>query len=261
MKNYFIAIISTIILASITGCVFIDRDPLFYQGEDPKHIYLEGHKQINNKDYHSAIKKFRFLNIQYPFHKYTELGNLDLVYAYHQDNNPGMLINLSQRFLRLYPSSKYLGYIYYMMGITNFNNGRSFFQKHLPYDMSQHNPEVYIEAYNQLKKSVLINPKANYVDDAIRRMLYINNVSATYQYNIAKFYFDHKAYTAAINRAEVIIRNYPQTNVIQDALVLCIKSYNTLTLSDQENRYIEILRKNYPHNAYLRSIQFPIKAI
>lgn len=249
------AVVGASVLALVTGCASTDKEPLPYQGESAKYIYAKGHEQIQNEDFYDAIKTFRSLNAQYPFQKYTELGNLDLIYAYYQNNDSAMALGLAQQFLRAYPTSKHLGYVYYMMGVMNFDNGRGFLQRRLPYDMAQHDPQAYIEAYNQFKKAVLINPKGSYVEDATRRMIYINNTVGEYQYNIAKFYFDHEAYVAAINRAKIVIKDYPQSNAIQDALVLTIQAYDILKLPDQSEEYLEILRKNYPKNSYLKSLE------
>ena len=35
-----------------------------------------------------------------------------------------MALGLAEKFLRAYPTSKNLGYVYYMMGVINFDNGK-----------------------------------------------------------------------------------------------------------------------------------------
>lgn len=255
MRKHFAAVFSTGLFMLIAGCASTDKVPLPYQGESAAYIYAKGHAQIQDEDYYDAIKTFRSLNAQYPFDKYTELGNLDLIYAYYQDNNSAMALALAHQFLRTYPGSKHVGYVYYIMGVMNFDNGRGFLQRRLPYDMAQHDPAEYIEAYEQLNKSVLINPKGSYVQDATRRMIYINNVVGEYQYNIARFYFDREAYVAAINRAQIVVKNYPQSDAVENALVLLVRSYDILALPVESEKYLEILRANYPDNPYLKSLE------
>ena len=83
-------------------------------------------------------------------------------------------------------------------------------------------------------------------------MVYINDVVGKYQYNIAKFYFDRKIYRATINRVKTVIKNYPQSQVIEKALVLLIQSYDILKMSYQTRQYLKLLKINFPNNSYLK---------
>ncbi|MFZ9035479.1 MAG: outer membrane protein assembly factor BamD [Francisellaceae bacterium] len=251
-SHYFLLATSVGLLA---GCSTTDTKTLPYQGDSEAYIYAMGHKEVKDEDYYDAINTLRSLNAQYPFGKYTELGNLDLIYAYYQDNQAAMALGLAKQFIKAYPNSKHLGYVYYMMGVINYDNGRGFLQRYLPYDMAQHDPSSYAEAYGDFKKAVILNPKASYVEDADRRMVYINNMIGQYQYNIAKFYFDRGAYVAAINRANIVLKNYPQSNAIEDALVLLMQSYDILKMTDDSNQMMAVLKENYPDNAYLKSLE------
>ena len=242
-------------LVILSGCSTTTTKALPYQGESAEYIYAKGHGQVKDGDYYKAIDTFRSLNSQYPFQKYSEMGNLELIYAYYEDGKPEMALGLARQFLRVYPTSKHLGYVYYMMGVINYDNGRGFMQRRLPYDMAQHDPSAYVQSFNDLKRAVLIDPKGLFVEDARRRMIHINNVVAEYEYNIAQFYFDHEAYVAAINRAKVVVERYPQSTSIEGALVLLIRSYDILKLSSLAEKSMEVLKTNYPNNNYLKSLE------
>ncbi|WP_119342651.1 outer membrane protein assembly factor BamD [Facilibium subflavum] len=255
MKKIALTMLGAAALAFLSGCASTDNKPLPYQGESAQYIYAKGHEQVQDADYYKAIATFRSLNSQYPFGKYTERGNLDLIYAYYQDDQPEMALGLANQFIKVYPSSKHLGYVYYMMGVINFDNGRGFLQRYLPYDMSLHDPQAYLQAFRELKRAVELNPKASYVSDAKRRMVYINNMVGRYQYNIAEFYFDREAYVAAINRAKVVIEEYPQSNAVEDAIVLMVKAYDILKMPELSQKYLDLLKLNYPNDAYLKTLE------
>jgi len=252
MKKIFFVLIGLYSLLLMSGCATTSNSPLPYQGESAKYIYAVGHDQVKNGYYFDAINTFRSLSSQYPLQKYTELGNLDLIYSYYQNGQSEMSLAVASQFIRMYPSSEHLGYVYYMMGVIDFDNGRGLLQRRLPYDMDQHDPTSYKHAFVEFKHAILINPKANYVSDAKRRMTYINNTIGKYEYNIAKFYFDHDAYVAAINRANNVINKYSETTAVEKSLVLIIKSYNMLKMPKLAQQYIDTLKLNYPDSAYLK---------
>ncbi len=255
MKKILLRMYCLGVFALLSACATTTNKPLPYQGESAEYIYAKGHEQVKNGEYYKAIDTFRSLNSQYPFQKYSELGNLELIYAYYEDGQSEMALGLAQQFLRAYPTSKNLGYVYYMMGVINYDNGRGFLQRRLPYDMAQHDPSAYIQAFNDLKRAVLLDPESSFVGDAKRRMVHINNVVAEYEYNIAKFYFDHEAYVAAINRAKLVVESYPQSKSIENALVLIIRAYDILKLPMLAEKSMEVLKTNYPNNAYLKSLE------
>jgi outer membrane protein assembly factor BamD len=142
-----------------------------------------------------------------------------------------------------------------MMGVMNYDNGRGFLQRRLPYDMAQHDPGAYLQAFSDLKRAVSLDPKGTFVEDARRRMIHINNVVGEYECNIAQFYFDHEAYVAAINRAKIVVESYPQSTSIENALVIMIRSYDILKLPVLAEKSMEVLKTNYPNNVYLKSLE------
>ena len=254
MKKILLTVTFFTSLTLFSGCA-TNNKTLPYQGQSPEYIYAKGHESVQNENYTQAIQTFKSLNSQYPFEEYTELGNLDLIYAYYQNNESAMALALANQFIRTYPNSTQLAYVFYMMGVVNFDNGRSFLQRHLPYNMSQHDPNSYIQAFYDLKRSVSLDPNSHFAKDAMRRMIYINNIIGEYNYRIAKFYFIHKAYVAAINRAKIIVEKYPQSTSVENALVLMIKSYDSLKIPELAEKSMTVLKANYPENDYLKSLE------
>ena len=248
---YILIIITTAII--LAGCAKDDKMP--YQGDSPEYIYAIGHTFLKEGDYTKAIKAFRSLNAQYPFEKYSKLGMLEMIYAYFQKTDEPMASAIAKQYIKLYPNSKNVGYAYYMLGVINFNNGRGFLQKYLPYDMDKHDPENYKKAFNDFSKAIALNPQANYATDARRRMVYLIGIIAQYELNIANYYYEKGAYVAAIDRAQLIIQHYPNSPQVEDALVLSAKAYKMLLLPIQAAETMEVLKANFPKNNYLVNLE------
>lgn len=213
----------------ISGCGN-DKDP--YAGKPANLIYATGHKYLQDNDSSEAVTAFESLNSQYPFESYSKQGNLELIYAYYQKNDPTLALATAERFLKLYPNDPNAAYAYYMSGVIDFDNGRGVLQTYFPYNMAQHNVANYDLAFKTLNIVTTRYPTSPYAQDARRRMMYLDNIEAEYQLNIAKFYYTRKAYVAALARAKDVIIQFPQTPSVIPALELSEEAYLALNLPE-----------------------------
>lgn len=257
MKRFLYLVITILVVLSLTSCgPKKDAElPQVYTGYTASYIYAKAHQQMQNEKYFDAIRSYKSLVAQYPYTPLAEKGMVDLVFVYYMDDESTMSLALAQQFIKMYPYSKYKGYIYYMIGVVGFEDGRGLLQTFAPYDMNFHDPTGYRDAYTNFEKALQLDPNGSFAQDAKRRMVYINNIIAEYYDDIAHFYYKRGAYNAAINRASQVIRNYPQSTPVEDALVLTIRSYNKLGLTEQAKTNIRVLKKNYPKNKFLKNLQ------
>ena len=258
MNNILLGLAFFISLSLLSGCSMRNRVVLLDQNQNPECIHNTGHRNMYNGNYINAIESFQSLNYQCPFDKHTESSNVDLIYTHYKNDEFSMAVTLASQFISTYPNSEQLAYVFYMVGIINFNNGRNFFQRYLPYKMSQHDFQSCVRAFYNLKHAFILNPKSHFAEDAMRRMVYINNIIGEYQHLIAKFYFIRQAYIASINRAKLAMENYPQSTSTENNLVLMIKSYNRLKMPKPAKKLVMVLRANYPENSYLKSVEYKI---
>ena len=228
-----------------------------YQGDQPAYIFAVGHSDLQKGNYDKAIAAFQSLNSQYPFDDYAKQGYLDLIYAQYADHNSALALAAANRFLKLYPNDPGVAYAYYMRGVVNFDNGRSFLQRYFPYHMAEHDPVEYRNAFQDFTMVVTQYPNSPYAPDARRRMVYLNNTMAQYQLNVAEYYYKMRAYVAAITRAKVIVLHYSTTPALQGALVTLVESYHELNLPLLENSARLLLKANFPDNALVKDMPMP----
>ena len=246
----------SIFLLSLISCgVKKDSElPQVYTGYAASFIYAKAHQQMQNNDYFDAIRSYKSLVSQYPFTKLSERGMVELVYVYYMNDDTTMSLALGKQFIKMYPHSKYKGYVYYMIGVIAFEDGRGILQTYVPYDMNYHDPTSYENAYLNFSKAIKIDPKGNFVPDAKRRMVFINNTIAQHYYDVAYFYYKRGAYNAAIDRSFQVITDYPQSMVVKSALILVIKAYKKLGLYDQAQQNIIVFEKNYNDKKMLEEL-------
>lgn len=240
---------------TLTACSTAKVDP--YQGDQPQYIFAVGHTDLQKGDYDKAIAAFQSLNSQYPFDDYSKQGDLDLIYAQYADHNSALALAAANRFLKLYPNDPGVAYAYYMRGVINFDNGRSFLQRYFPYDMADHDPVEYRNAFQDFNVVVTNYPNSPYAPDARRRMIYLNNVMGQYQLNVAEYYYKMHAYVAAITRAKVVLLHYSTTPAVQGALVTMVESYQALNLPNLEQSARLLLKANFPDNALVKDMPMP----
>ncbi len=235
----------------LSACSSDKVDP--YLGDDPSYIYAKGHSALQTGDNTDALTAYQSLDSQYPFNPYTKKGDIESIYAYYENDNPAMAITAASRYMKVYPGDANSDYAYYMMGVVDFENGRGFLQKYLPYNMAEHNAQNYINAFNYFNTLTQQYPKSPYSSDARRRMIYLNNTLAQYQLDTAQFYFNQKAYVAAINRAQSILIHFPTTPQTEQALVVIMQSEQKLGLPDLAASTASVLKLNDPHNPALQT--------
>jgi outer membrane protein assembly factor BamD len=70
--------------------------------------------------------------------------------------------------------------------------------------------------------------------------MYLDNIEAQYEMNVAQFYYNRGAYIAALNRAKDVIVFYPLTPSVMSALELSEQAYLTLNLPELANNMHQV---------------------
>ncbi|MGH6612427.1 MAG: outer membrane protein assembly factor BamD, partial [Burkholderiaceae bacterium] len=85
------------------------------------------------------------------------------------------------------------------------------------------------------------------------RMTYLANAQAQSEVNVARYYFTRKAYLAAIQRAQTVVRDFQRTPSTEEALSIIMRSYEALQMKDLQADAERVLSLNFPDSKYLRA--------
>ena len=246
--KFFLAI--TIMLLSLTGCAKLGEwlpDQIDEtEGWSAQQLYTEAQTARREGNYQTAIGYLEQLQARYPFGRYAQQAQLELIYAYYSDNQPEAAIAAADRFIKANPRHPIVDYAYYMKGVVNFSRGNAVLERLLPTDPSKTDTESAMQAYNDFAELVQKFPDSRYADDARQRMVYLRNSLAAYEVNVADFYMRRKAYLAAANRAQYVVETYPRTPAVHDALTIMVRAYEKLGLEDLAADTRQVLELNYP---------------
>lgn len=221
-----------------------------------RELYEQVQQDLDKKRYSASIRKLRALESRFPFGRFAEQAQLELIYANYQYRDYDALEAAADRFVRLHPQHPNVDYAYYMKGLAAFDQDRSFLARFLPLDMTQRDPGATKDSYSEFAKLINRFPDSQYAPDAKQRMIYARNLLADYEVHAARYYIKRQAHMAALNRGRYIVENFQETAAVPDGLAIMVQSYQTLGLDDLANDSLAVLKLNYPEHPSLVNGQF-----
>lgn len=230
-------------LSFLSACSHNKAEP---ESASEAELYHAAEEQLDREQWETAIKNLQTLEENFPFGAFAEQGQLELIYAYYNSNKPDEAIATANRFIRLHPQHRNVDYAYYMMGLSSFTKDKGMFERVLPNDMTKRDPGAAKESLANFSQLLTRYPDSPYAADAKKRMLYLRNLLARYEINVANYYFKRGAYVAAISRGRYVVENYPQTPATPDALAVLVQGYHLIGMQDRMADSLALLRSNYP---------------
>lgn len=224
-------------------------------------LYQQAQKDLDNTDYNAATAKLKALDSRYPFGRYADQAQLELIFANYKNSEPEAAKAAAERFIRLHPQHPNVDYAYYLKGLTSFDQDRGIVARFVPLDMTRRDPGAARDSYNEFAQLTSRYPNSRYAPDAKQRMVYLRNLLASYEIHVADYYITRQAYVAAANRGRYVVENYQGTPSVGDGLAVMTEAYQHLHLDDLAATSLEALKLNYPDHPSLKDGQFvPRKA-
>ena len=197
--------------------------------------YEEGMKALNEGDVMFAAKKFNEAEILFPQSEWAPRSALMAAYSYYIHDYYANAIAELERFIKVYPNYKNLDYVYYLLAVSYYEqivdekkdlqsiiNSKKFF-------------EIILKNY----------PDTDYALDADFKINYINDILASKEMYIGRYYVERKKWIAAINRFRTVIDDYETTIYTEEALYRLVEVYYKLGLKEESKKYAKLLGYNY----------------
>ena len=219
-------------------------------------LYQQAQADLDNKSYTSAINKLKTLESRYPFGRFAEQAQLELIYAYYRNMEPEAARSSAERFIRLHPQHPNVDYAYYLKGLASFDQDRGLLARFLPLDMTKRDPGAARDSFNEFAQLTTRYPNSRYAPDAKARMVYLRNLLAANEIHVAHYYLKRQAYVAAANRGRYVVENFQGTPSVGDGLAVMTEAYQRLKLDDLASSSLETLTLNYPDHASLEDGKF-----
>jgi len=226
------------------GCATTPDDEL--EGLPATDLYNQAKKALDAGDYETAIDTFERLEARFPFGKYAQQAQLEIAYAYYKFNEPDSSIATADRFIRNNPGNPHLDYAYYLKGLANYTRGENIIDRLIAREPSERDTRALRDSFNDFTTLVKKFPDSRYTEDAKRRLVFLHNMLAKYEINVANYYMRRGAYVAAANRAKYVIENYQRTPAARSALEVLVRAYTEMGMEDLARDAQRVLDLNPP---------------
>jgi outer membrane protein assembly factor BamD len=244
---YLCTILAALLLA---GCGGNSEDDFIAESGEQQ-IYQQASRYLDSRSYDLAIRALQALESRYPFGRYAEQAQLELIYAHYGAFETEAAIEAADRFIRLHPQHPNVDYAYYMKGLATATSGQDVLSRFTPTDNTKRDTSFAREAFAEFAQLVSRFPDSPYAPDARQRMIHLRNLLARHEIHVANYYFRRGAYLAAVNRGRYVVEHFQQTPAVPDGLAVMAQGYLLLGLDDLAQDALDTLALNYPDHPSL----------
>ena len=197
--------------------------------------YKEGMEALEGNDVIYAAKKFNEAETLFPQSEWAPKSALMAAYSYYVQDYYSDAIAELIRFISVYPFHKDLDYVHYLLGVCYFEQ------------IVDEKKDLQSIKNAKTKFLFVLNkyPKTEYALDAEFKLNLINDILASKEMYIGRYYFEKKKWIAAIRRFRTVIDEYDTTVYTPEALHRLVEVHYTIGLIDEAEKYAQLLGYNY----------------
>ncbi|MEL0125243.1 outer membrane protein assembly factor BamD [Candidatus Pelagibacter sp. HIMB1321] len=197
--------------------------------------YSEGIEALEKGDVIFAAKKFNEAEILYPQSEWAPKSSLMAAYSYYVQDYYSDAIAELERFIKVYSTHKNLDYAYYLLAICYYEQ--------IVDEKKDLQSIIQAKKYFILIKNNYQN--SEYALDADFKIDLINDIIASKEIYLGRYYLEKKKWIAAINRFRTVIDEYDTTIYAEEALHRLVEVHYLLGLNEEAEKYAKLLGYNY----------------
>jgi outer membrane protein assembly factor BamD len=197
--------------------------------------YQKGMDSLEVGDVLFAAKKFNEAEILFPQSEWAPKSALMAAYSYYTQDYYKDAIAELERFIRVYPYYKDLDYAYYLLAISHYEQIID----------EKKDLQSIIDAKKNFSLLIKDYPNTEYALDAEFKLDLINDILASKEMYLGRYYLQKKKWIPAINRFRTIIDEYDTTIYTEEALHRLVEVYYIIGLKDEAEKYAKLLSYNY----------------
>ena len=197
--------------------------------------YKEGLRELENGYGVLAAKKFNEAEILYPQSVWAPRSSLMAAYSYYSQDYYQNSTEELIRFLEIYPNHKRTDYARYLLAINYYEQIINEKKDLGPILKAKKNFNIVKEKF----------PNSDFALDSEYKLNLIEEMLASKEMYLAKYYIEKEKWIPAINRYKEVIKNYNTTIYVEEALHRLVEIHYRLGLKDEAKKYASMLGYNY----------------
>ena len=197
--------------------------------------YNAGLEELNKGDAIYAAKRFSEAELLYPQSEWAPRASLMSAYSYFSQLYYSDAIIELERFLDKYKIHPRRDYAYYLLALCHYNQ---------IVDEKKDLKEI-LKAQKYFNIIIKKYPNTEYAIDSGFKLELINEILASKEMYLARYYIDREKWIPAINRFKKVANNYDETIYVEEALHRLVELHYKLGLIDESRKYASLLGYNY----------------
>ncbi len=197
--------------------------------------YNEGIKSLEEGDVLFAAQKFNEAEILFPQSEWAPKSALMAAYSYYVQDYYSDCIAELKRFIKIYPKHKDLDYAYYLLAVTYYEQ--------IVDEKKDLNSILKAQKYFKYTKTNF--PNTEYALDSEFKLDLINDILASKEVYLGRYYVEKKKWVPAINRFKIVVQDFDTTIYVEEALHRLVEIHYILGLKNEAEKYAKLLGYNY----------------
>ena len=237
--NIIYRLIVIISLLFLINCSGKKKEPVIINSntleEQMIEAYNKGVKALDEGDVLFAAKNFNAVENLYPQSVWAPKSILMAAYSFYSQDYYGDAISELSRYLKNYPVNDNTAYAYFLLATCYYELIIDEKKDLSPLLKSKRNFQIILDEY----------PNTDFALDAKFKLLLIDNILASKELYIGKYYLKKEKWIPAINRFKNIMKNYNDTDYVLEATHRLVEVYYKIGLEDEAKKYAITLGYNY----------------
>ena len=244
--NHFVKFILILSIVFLSACQnndekisVIDERDLDLQMID---AYNEGIKLLDEKYPLKASKKFNEAELLYPQSLWAPRSALMSAYSYYYGSYYVDAIEELNRFIEIYPNHERIVYAYYLLAMCHYEQ---------IVDEKKDLGSI-IDAQQNFNYVVKNYPNSDFALDSEFKLELIQEILASKEMYLARYYIEEEKWIPAINRYKNILNKFETTIYVEEALHRLVEIHYKIGLIEESQKYAALLGYNYQSSEWYR---------
>ena len=237
--NIFLKLLVIILIIFLNSCSKKEEKISMIQEKELRlqmiDAYKEGVKALEEGDVLFAAKKFNEAEILFPQSKWAPKSILMAAYSYYVKDYYYDAISELDRFIKNYPKDERLTYAHFLLAMCYYEQ--------IIDEKKDLGP--LLNAQKEFKFIIKNYPNSDFALDSKFKLDFINDVLASKEIYLGRYYIKKEKWIAAINRFKQVVEHYDSTAYVEEALHRLVELHYRLGLLDESKKYANLLGYNY----------------
>ena len=244
--NYFLKFILIISIVFISACQNKDEKISIIEERDLDlqmiDAYNEGLNLLDDNYPLKAAEKFNEAELLYPQSLWAPRSSLMSAYSFYYGSYYVDAIEELNRFKEIYPNHERIVYAYYLMGMCHYEQ------------IADEKKDLgsIVDAQQNFKYVLENYPDTDFALDSQFKLELIQQILASKEMYLAKYYIEKEKWIPAINRYKNVLNKFERTIYVEEALHRLVEIHYKIGLIDESKKYAALLGYNYQSSEWYR---------